>query len=83
MGTTILRLPAVREQLGRSRSSIYLDIQKGVFTKPVALGPRSVGWPDFEVDSICKARIAGKSEDDIRALVIYLEAARLELGGSE
>jgi prophage regulatory protein len=42
-----------------------------------------VGWPDFEVDSICKARIAGKSEDDIRALVIYLEAARLELGGSE
>jgi prophage regulatory protein len=83
MGTTILRLPAVREQLGRSRSSIYLDIQSGVFTKPVALGPRSVGWPDFEVDSICKARIAGKSEDDIRALVIYLEAARLELGGSE
>lgn len=76
MSEYILRLPAVLQQRGRSRSTHYLDIKKGLFTHPVPIGERAVGWPDHEVTAINKARIAGMSEDDIRALVIRLEAAR-------
>jgi len=76
MAITIYRLPTVLRKRGRSRSAHYLDIQQGLFTRRVAVGPRAVGWPDNEVDAINAARIAGKCEDEIRQLVAKLEAAR-------
>ncbi|WP_371294460.1 helix-turn-helix transcriptional regulator [Haliea sp.] len=76
MATTILRLPSVLRERGRSRSAHYLDIQLGLFTAPVPLGPRAVGWPDYEVDAINSARIAGCSDAEIRALVRQLLARR-------
>jgi prophage regulatory protein len=76
MVTTILRLPAVLRQRGKSRSSHYLDIQQGLFTQPVPIGARAVGWPEHEVDVLNAARIAGKTEAEIRTLVAQLEAAR-------
>ena len=76
MATTILRLPTVLRERGRSRSAHYLDIQQGLFTRPVAIGLRAVGWPADEVAALNAARIAGKGEADIRALVAQLEAAR-------
>ena len=76
MTHTILRLPAVLRERGRSRSAHYLDIQQGLFTRPVAIGLRAVGWPADEVEALNAARIAGKSDEEIRALVVKLEAAR-------
>jgi prophage regulatory protein len=76
MTHTILRLPAVLRERGRSRSSHYLDIQQGLFTRPVQIGLRAVGWPSSEVTAINAARIAGKTDEEIRALVLKLEAAR-------
>ena len=76
MAHPILRLPAVLRERGRSRSAHYLDIQQGLFTQPVQIGLRAVGWPSMEVATINAARIAGKSEIEIRALVVKLEAAR-------
>lgn len=76
MSRFILRLPIVLRKRGRSRSAHYLDIQQGLFTRPVQIGLRAVGWPDNEVDSLNEARIAGKSEGEIRQLVATLEAAR-------
>lgn len=73
---TILRLPAVKSESGHSRSTIYLRIAQGLWTKPVSLGGRSVGWPASEISALLAARIAGKSNEEIRALVIKLEAAR-------
>ena len=61
---------------GRSRSAHYLDIQQGLFTRAVPIGARAVGWPASEVAAINAARIAGKSDQEIRALVVKLEAAR-------
>jgi prophage regulatory protein len=78
MVTSILRLPTVLHKRGRSRSAHYLDIQQGLFPKPVVIGVRAVGWPDNEVDAVNVARIAGNTEDEIRKLVIRLEAARKE-----
>ena len=79
MTNTILRLPAVLKERGRSRSAHYLDIQQGLFTKPVSIGLRAVGWPENEVLALNAARIAGKSNDEIRQLVIKLEATRKTL----
>jgi prophage regulatory protein len=73
---TILRLPDVLKARGRSRSAHYADISEGRFTRPIAIGPRSVGWPLREVQSLNAARIAGESETEIRRLVTQLEAAR-------
>ena len=76
MLNTLLRLPAVKAQCGYSRSTIYLRISQRLWTRPVSLGARSVAWPASEVLALNAARIAGKSEADIRALVTTLEAAR-------
>lgn len=73
---TIFRLPAVKAESGYSRSTIYLRISQGLWTKPVSLGARAVGWPSGEVAALNAARIAGKSDEEIRALVAKLEAAR-------
>ena len=76
MPQTIFRLPAVKSESGYSRSTIYLRIAQGLWTKQVSLGPRSVGWPAHEVAALNAARIAGKSDEEIRALVKRLETAR-------
>lgn len=76
MAITILRLPAVLRERGRSRSAHYMDIQQGLFTPPVPIGARAVGWPADELTVLNAARIAGKTDDEIRALVLKLEAAR-------
>ena len=76
MSHTILRLPAVLRERGRSRSAHYMDIQQGLFTPPVPIGARAVGWPADELDALNAARIAGKTDEEIRALVAKLEAAR-------
>lgn len=79
MSKTILRLPAVLKERGRSRSTHYLDIQQGLFTKPVSIGARAVGWPEHEVATLNEARIAGKSDAEIRALVKKLEVNRKQM----
>ena len=76
MTHTILRIPAVKTQSGLSRSTIYLRIAQGLWTKPVSLGARAVGWPSDEVAAINAARIAGKTDEEVRILVAKLEAAR-------
>ena len=72
----ILRLPTVKAQTGYSRSTVYLRIAQGLFVKPVRLGDRAVGWPAGDVAALNAARIAGKSDADIRMLVDKLQAAR-------
>jgi prophage regulatory protein len=76
----ILRLPEVKRVLGhRADASVYNAIRVGLFTNGVAIGQRAKGWPDYEVDAINAARVAGKSESEIRELVKALHAKRAEL----
>ena len=77
----ILRRPRVELTSGYSRSTLYLRITQGLWPRPVRLGPRAVGGPAGEVAAINAARIAGKSDDEIRALVATLQAARTAAGG--
>ena len=76
MTHTILRLPKVKAETGYSRSTIYLRITQGLWTKQICLGPRCVGWPANEIAALNAARIASKSDQEIRDLVRKLEAAR-------
>ncbi len=73
---TILRRKQVQARIGLSRSTLYLRIAEGTFPKPVSLGARAVGWPASEVEALNAARISGKSNSEIRDLVVKLEAAR-------
>lgn len=59
----ILRLPAVQEVTGKSRSGIYSDIARGLFPAPVKLGRRAVGW----------------RADDLAAWLVSCESARAHL----
>jgi prophage regulatory protein len=54
----VLRLPAVIEKAGPSRSTIYEGIAAGTFPKPIRLGPKSVGWLESEVDRWIEERVA-------------------------
>ena len=75
----ILRLPEVLRLRGRGKTAHYSDIEEGLFTRPVAIGTRAVGWPEHEVIQLNRARIAGKTDDEIRALVAALETQRTTL----
>jgi len=76
----LLRRPEVLKRYGRARSTLALDIANGLFITPVAIGARCVAWPSFEVEEIIKARIAGKTDDEIRSLVQALLKARKSAG---
>ena len=76
----IFRMAAVKADTGhRYHASIYTAIKAGLFTKAVPIGERAVGWPDYEVMAINRARIAGQTDDQIKDLVNRLHAKRIEL----
>ena len=75
----IWRIETCKLEAGyKSHASIYKLIREGLWTKSVRLGMRSVGWPEAEVQAICQARIAGKTDDDLRKLVVELHLRRLD-----
>jgi prophage regulatory protein len=73
-----LRLPAVCNATGMARPTVYLAIKRGLFPPPVKLSIRASAWPELEVRQWQAARIAGKSDAEIRVLVASLEAQRTE-----
>jgi prophage regulatory protein len=76
----IWRIRTCKAEAGyRSNASIYNLIREGLWTKPVLIGRRSVGWPDDEVRALNAARIAGKNDDEIRELVNRLHSKRAAL----
>jgi len=73
----LLRRKKIEQLIGKSRSTIYRDIKRGLFTKPVNIGGDRVAWPSNEINEINKARIAGKSDNEIKVLVEKLEESRV------
>lgn len=70
------RTAEARGQFGKNHSGWYDWINQGLMIPGVALGARARGYPEHELNAIAAARLAGKSEDQIRALVRDLIAAR-------
>jgi prophage regulatory protein len=57
MSNKIIRLPAVKEKTGLSRSSIYLRMSKGEFPSSISLGDRAIGWVENSVDNWVEDKI--------------------------
>lgn len=53
----ILRFPEVVRKTGYSRSSIQMRVRSGQFPKPIAIGPRAVGFVEHEVTGWLKKQI--------------------------
>ncbi len=58
----IIRRTEVLKRTGKATSTIYEQIRKGLFPKPVKLGPRSVGWVEDEVDDHVAALIEERDQ---------------------
>ena len=72
----LLKLKQVMDLTGLRMTSVYAHAKDGRFTPPIKLTARSSAWPEPEVAAINQARIAGKSDAEIRALVGQLIAQR-------
>ena len=73
---TFLRNPQVTARLAISKASIYVQINAGLMPPGVPISSRAVGWPLHEIDAICRARLAGCTDDEIKGLVRSLMTAR-------
>lgn len=54
----ILRLKAVKEITGISRSSIYAAAKQGSFPKPIRITAKSVGWLLSDIQEYLAAKVA-------------------------
>ena len=54
---SVIRQKRVQERTGLPRSTMYQQIQEGNFPEPINLGPRSVGWLEYEIDDWLVERI--------------------------
>jgi prophage regulatory protein len=80
MPTRVLRLPAVLERSGYSRSRLYARISEGLFPRPVSLGRRVAAWPEREVEAVIAAHIREVSEAELARLVAVIHARRPMFG---
>jgi len=72
----LLKLPSVLGLTATSRTTHYALIKDGLMTAPVSLGVHSVAWPEHEISRLVAARIAGKSDEEIKQLVLSMMAER-------
>lgn len=77
MANVFVRMPEVQHRLGgMGRSTVYDHIEAGLLPKPTRFGARAVGWLESRIERIIAARIAGKSDDEIKAMVSDMNAGR-------
>jgi predicted DNA-binding transcriptional regulator AlpA len=71
-----IRTSLVTELSGLSKSTLRRRIQEGLFVPPCSLGERAIAFLEFEVNTILTAMAAGKSTEEIKALVKSLVEQR-------
>ncbi len=74
--TALLRLPSVIQRVGLKRTAIYERVGLGLLPAPIKLGPRASVWPEHEIDACNDAVIQGRTPEEIKALVLQLQAQR-------
>ena len=76
----MLKNTEIAEKFGwKSPTTCYNAISDGLLPRFVKTGMRGVGLPDFEVEAILVARLAGQSNEQVKELVKRLHAKRAEL----
>jgi len=57
----LLKLAEVMEVTSLGRASIYQQVKRGTFPKPVKIGRRSVAWPATEIQVWIRDCIAARN----------------------
>jgi prophage regulatory protein len=72
----LIRPTEQRRRAGLAKTQYYALLKSGLLPSNVRIGPRSVAVPETEFQAVLEARVAGRTEGEIRALVACLHAAR-------
>jgi predicted DNA-binding transcriptional regulator AlpA len=70
-------------KVGVAKSTGYLHVRQGLLTEPVRISEMASGWPAYELDAINCVRIAGGTDEDVRAMVRRLIELRQQLSARE
>jgi prophage regulatory protein len=73
------RKPETLIQYGLGRSTFHARINEGLIPPPISLGDRAVAYLSHETQQVIAAMAAGKTKDEIKALVIVLVDERQNL----
>lgn len=76
MSRLLASVHETKELWHKRPASFYHASCEGLVPKSVKIGTRAVGWPTTEVQRIINARIAGRTNDEIKALVLQMHAER-------
>lgn len=76
MPRRLLKLDAVRDLTALRTTSVYRAVKLGTLPPPIKLTSRSSAWVEDEIAACNEARIAGKSDEDLKRLVARLVAKR-------
>jgi prophage regulatory protein len=57
MSEELLRLPEVAKLVKKSRATIYTDMKRGDFPKPISIGRRAMAWKQSDIDVWLNTRL--------------------------
>lgn len=69
MTDKLIRISAVVEMTGKSRSAIYAEIANGCFPKSILIGARSVAWVESSISAWIKQKIDAAQSKSIKEVV--------------
>jgi prophage regulatory protein len=72
----LLKMAELSRRYAEPRSTLYWRIGLGTFVPPIKQGPRAAAFILEEVETLLRARAAGASDEEIKALVRKLVADR-------
>ena len=76
----LIAMKQVIEKTGVCKTAIHNMVAVGLFPKPIKLqNQRRARWLESEVDTIIRAWVSGKSEDQTRVIVDTIERERKTL----
>lgn len=76
MHPRLMRLSEVLDLYPVSRSTLYKQIKRGIFPRPIQISDKSIAWIESEIDQILLAKIQGCDAEEIRQLVMVLVNGR-------
>ena len=68
----------VLRRMDGSRSTLYAQMDKGLFPQSVKIGKRRVAWLEHEINAMMRAYVSSPSEEELRAFVKKLEVKRFD-----
>lgn len=72
----LCREPQFLTVTAHKRATARDQIARGLLPPPVKIGARASAWPLHELQAVNAARVAGRSEDEIKQLVARLVKER-------